>query len=59
MKKTRYVSLLLFFICIILIACKKDNNDNSTGPLTKDQILVQKSWQVDEVFRNISGSLIV
>lgn len=56
MKKLMSFSVFVFFTSIIIVACKKDNNNNSTTPLTKEQILTQKSWQVDEVLRNISGS---
>lgn len=50
--------LLLFMIgTILLVGCDKDtDNNNNTTTLTKDQILVQKAWQVDEVWRNISGT---
>lgn len=50
------VTLAVFSLSIVLfqISCKKDANAQTTT-MTKDQILVAKSWRVDKVHHVIAG----
>jgi hypothetical protein len=57
--KSKVLSVLA--IALIFVACEKDNASTPEptpcpSVLTKKQILTQKTWQVDEVLRNISGT---
>jgi hypothetical protein len=45
--------IIIFLLPVIFGGCKKDDITPTT--LTKTQILVKYTWQVDEVFRNSSG----
>ncbi|HEY5405615.1 MAG TPA: hypothetical protein VIJ92_00945 [Ginsengibacter sp.] len=63
MKKnpTGYILSFIFFSIVFLASCSKDHNPPPTptpcpDSLTKTQLLVRSTWQVDEVFRNISGA---
>lgn len=56
MQPKKTVLVLFTIIFFTVLSCKKDNN-TATSPLTKQQILVQKPWQVNEVWRNDQGTL--
>src|SRR5688572_19510310 len=55
---------LLLIIAFIFVSCEKDNPSvpeptpcpDPPKQLTKTEMLTQKTWQVDEVLRNISGT---
>jgi hypothetical protein len=62
MKKnpTGFILSFIFFGILLLSSCNKDHNPPPTptpcpDSLTKTQLLVKSTWQVDEVFRNIGG----
>jgi hypothetical protein len=58
MKKLVLGSIVLIFfafaITIFEMSCKKDSHAQTT--LTKDQILVQKTWKVDKLHHVIAGA---
>ncbi len=56
--KKNLLSLVTLFVVAsaAFVACTKDNGPTATPtPLTRSQVLVKYNWQVDEVWRNISG----
>ena len=59
MKKLLMSSIVLtaFSLSVILFqfSCKKDATAQTTTPLTKEQILVQKKWKVDQLHSSLSG----
>jgi hypothetical protein len=59
MKKLLMSSIVLtvFSLSIILFqfSCKKDAVAQTTTTLTKDQILVQKIWRVDQLHNSLNG----
>lgn len=46
---------ILMLLSVIFGGCKKDNTLPSTTSLTKTELLVKYTWQIDEVFRNSVG----
>lgn len=52
------VALLLFALSITIfqMSCKKDAIAVPTGGLTKEQILVEKTWKVDKLHHVINGA---
>ena len=55
MKKLFPALFVLFVILIAFFSCEKGSDSPPKTELTKAEMLVQKTWQVEEVLRNISG----
>lgn len=59
MKKKSTVTVLLTLLALVITfstGCKKDDKPESQQPsLTKEQILVQKTWKVDQLHHVIDG----
>jgi hypothetical protein len=52
MKKMLFISALSF---VLFLSCEKENPKNPpTTQLSKKEILVSKSWEVDELLHNVS-----
>jgi hypothetical protein len=49
------ISIALLLIPTVFVACEKESQV-APVPLTNAQILVQKDWLVDELYRNLAGS---
>ena len=50
------VCWIVFTVFIVFAACSKDNTTPPVQALTRTQVLTKYTWQVDEVWRNLSGT---
>ena len=54
MTNSKHVFLTLIFVSLAFLSCEKEEVIPTTS-LTKTQILVKYTWQIDEILRNSSG----
>lgn len=55
MNKRNPLLLLAFFVATMSQSCKKEKDPVEPPVLTKKEILVKNTWQVDEIQRSIEG----